>query len=94
MKGVLETASSSSFAKPCSTWWKSYARARPAPRHIIKMTWYIVDRDQYLDSLQEIGRVYREIMGKVFPAMAVVQISSLVEPDALLEIESMAVVPE
>ena len=64
------------------------------PEHIVRMTWYIVDRDQYLNSLREIGSVYRDIIGKVFPAMAVVQVSGLVEPDALLEIETMAVVPE
>jgi enamine deaminase RidA (YjgF/YER057c/UK114 family) len=64
------------------------------PEHIVRMTWYIVDRDQYLNSLREIGSVYREIIGKVFPAMAVVQISGLVEPEALLEIETLAVVPE
>lgn len=64
------------------------------PEHIVRMTWYVVDRDQYLGSLSEIGQTYREIIGKVFPAMAVLQVSGLVEPDALLEIETMAVVPD
>ena len=64
-----------------------------APEHIVRMTWYIVDRQQYLGSLTEIGQTYREIIGKVFPAMAVVQVSGLVEAEALLEIETMAVVP-
>lgn len=64
------------------------------PEHIIRMTWYIVDRQQYLGSLAEIGQAYREIIGKVFPAMAVVQVSGLVEAEALLEIETMAVVPD
>jgi len=64
-----------------------------APEHIVRMTWYIVDRQQYLGSLAEIGQTYREIIGKVFPAMAVVQVSGLVEAEALLEIETMAVVP-
>ncbi|MFL6763392.1 MAG: RidA family protein [Sphingomicrobium sp.] len=64
------------------------------PRHIIRMTWYVVDRQQYLGSLAEIGQVYREVIGKVFPAMAVVQVTALVEEDALLEIETMAVIPD
>lgn len=65
-----------------------------SPEHIVRMTWYIVDRDQYLSSLTEIGRIYREKIGRVFPAMAVVQVSALVEPEALIEIESTAVIPD
>ena len=65
-----------------------------SPEHIIRMTWYIVDRQQYLQSLPEIGQVYRQIIGKVFPTMAVVQVSGLVEAEALLEIETTAVVPD
>jgi enamine deaminase RidA (YjgF/YER057c/UK114 family) len=64
------------------------------PEHIVRMTWYILDRQQYLGSLAEIGRVYREIIGKVFPAMAVLEVRGLVEPEAVLEIETMAVVPD
>ena len=64
------------------------------PAHIVRMTWYVVDRQQYLSSLSEIGQVYREVIGKVFPAMAVVQVTALVEDDALLEIETMAVIPD
>jgi enamine deaminase RidA (YjgF/YER057c/UK114 family) len=64
------------------------------PEHIVKMTWYVVDRQQYLGSLAEIGQAYREIIGKVFPAMAVVEVSALVESEALVEIETMAVVPD
>jgi enamine deaminase RidA (YjgF/YER057c/UK114 family) len=58
------------------------------------MTWYIVDRDEYLSSLSEIGRIYREKIGRVFPAMAVVQVTALVEPEALIEIETTAVIPD
>jgi enamine deaminase RidA (YjgF/YER057c/UK114 family) len=65
-----------------------------SPEHIVRMTWYIVDRDQYLSSLGEIGRIYREKIGRVFPAMAVVQVSALVEPEALIEIETTAVIPD
>jgi enamine deaminase RidA (YjgF/YER057c/UK114 family) len=64
------------------------------PEHIVRMTWYIVDRDEYLSSLSEIGRIYREKIGRVFPAMAVVQVTALVEPEALIEIETTAVIPD
>jgi enamine deaminase RidA (YjgF/YER057c/UK114 family) len=57
------------------------------------MTWYVVDRDEYVASLPQIGAIYRELMGKNFPAMAVVAVSALVEPAARLEIETTAVVP-
>ena len=56
------------------------------------MTWYVTDLDAYRQSLKEIGAAWREVMGKNFPAMAVVGVSGLVEPDALVEIESTAVV--
>ena len=63
------------------------------PEHIVRMTWYVVDRDLYLASLKELGAAYREVIGPVYPAMAVVQVVSLMEPDALLEIETTAVRP-
>lgn len=58
------------------------------------MTWYILDKDEYIGSLREIGEVYRKFMGKNFPAMAVVQVLGLIEPEARLEIEVMAVIPD
>ena len=63
------------------------------PEHIVRMTWYVVDRDLYLASLKELGAAYREVIGPVYPAMAVVQVVSLMEPDALIEIEATAVRP-
>jgi enamine deaminase RidA (YjgF/YER057c/UK114 family) len=65
--------------------------ADAGPEHIVRMTWYVVDRDLYLSSLKELGMVYREIIGPVYPAMAVVQVVSLMETDALIEIETTAV---
>lgn len=62
--------------------------------HIARMTWYVTDRDQYVAALPEIGAAYRELIGKHYPAMAVVEVSRLVEPEALIEIEVTAVVPE
>lgn len=69
------------------------AEAAAGPEHVVRMTWYVVDRDEYVASLPEIGAIYRELMGKNFPAMAVVAVSALVEPAARLEIETTAVVP-
>jgi enamine deaminase RidA (YjgF/YER057c/UK114 family) len=69
------------------------AEAAAGPEHIVRMTWYVVDRDEYVASLPQIGAVYRELMGKNYPAMAVVAVSALVEPAARIEIESTAVVP-
>ena len=63
------------------------------PEHIVRLSWYVVDRDLYLASLKELGAAYREVIGPVYPAMAVVQVVSLMEPDALIEIETTAVRP-
>jgi enamine deaminase RidA (YjgF/YER057c/UK114 family) len=70
------------------------AEARGKPEHIVRLTWYVLDRDEYLASLKEVGAAYRELMGKHYPTMAVVQVSGLVERNARLEIEATAVVPE
>jgi len=64
------------------------------PEHVVRMTWYVVDRDEYVASLAETGAIYRDLMGKHYPAMAVVQIAGLVEPAARIEIETTAVVPQ
>jgi enamine deaminase RidA (YjgF/YER057c/UK114 family) len=69
------------------------AEAGAGPEHIVRMTWYVVDRDEYVASLPQIGAIYRELLGKNFPAMAVVAVSALVEPEARLEIETTAMVP-
>jgi enamine deaminase RidA (YjgF/YER057c/UK114 family) len=62
--------------------------------HIVRMTWYVVDLDDYRESLAEIGAVWREVMGRHFPAMAVVGVTGLVEPAARIEIEATAVVSD
>ena len=69
------------------------AEAGAEPRHIVRMTWYITSRADYLEEIKEIGRVWREVMGKNYPAMAVVQVSALIESSAKVEIESTAVIP-
>jgi len=63
------------------------------PEHVVRMTWYIVDRAEYQRDFVEIGQVYREVMGRNFPAMAVVQVAGLMEAGAKVEIETTAVVP-
>ena len=63
-----------------------------APADIVRMTCYVTDKRQYLDAAHEIGGVWREVLGKVFPAMAVVQVSALMEDAAMVEIETTAVV--
>lgn len=68
------------------------ACAGAGPEHMVRMTWYVVDRDEYNTRLAELGAVYREVMGKHFPAMTCVEVSRLVEPRAKIEIEVTAVV--
>lgn len=68
------------------------AEAGAGPEHVVRMTWFVKDLDRYRKNLREVGAVYRDVMGKNFPAMAVVGVNDLVEPEALLEIESTAVV--
>ena len=63
------------------------------PEHIVRLTWYVLDKKEYLASLKEVGAAYRELMGRHYPTMAVVQVSGLVESEARLEIEATAVVP-
>jgi enamine deaminase RidA (YjgF/YER057c/UK114 family) len=69
------------------------AEAGAAPRHIVRLTWYVRDMDEYLADLPALGAAYREVMGRHFPAMAVVEVTRLVEPLARLEIEATAVLP-
>ncbi len=64
------------------------------PEHLVRLTWYVVDKQEYLASLSDLGRVYRKHLGRNFPAMALVQVAGLVEDRARVEIEATAVVPE
>jgi len=63
------------------------------PEHLVRLTWYVVDMDEYQDALAELGTVYREVMGTHFPAMALVEVRRLVEAQARVEIEATAVLP-
>jgi enamine deaminase RidA (YjgF/YER057c/UK114 family) len=68
--------------------------ARAEPRHLVRLTWYVLSRDAYVREARDIGAAYREIVGKHFPAMSVVEVSGLVEQRALVEIEATAVIPD
>jgi enamine deaminase RidA (YjgF/YER057c/UK114 family) len=67
--------------------------ASAGPEHIARMTWYITDKRAYLAAVPELGAIWREKMGKHYPAMAVVEVKALIEDAALIEIETTAVVP-
>lgn len=69
------------------------AEGGAGPEHIVRMTCYVTDREGYVAQSRAIGAVWREVLGKTFPAMAVVEVSALVEREALVEIETIAVVP-
>ncbi len=69
------------------------AQAGAGPEHIVRMNWYLADREEYQVRLGEIGRAYREVMGKHFPAMTALQVSGFVEPGARVEVEVTAVIP-
>lgn len=70
------------------------AEGGAGPEHIVRMTCYVTDIDAYRSSLPEIGVAWKEIIGPHYPAMALVAVTALVEPRALVEIETIAVVPE
>ncbi len=70
------------------------AEAGARPEHVARLTWYVTDREEYLASAREIGAAYRELMGGHYPAMAVVEVSALIESQAKVEIEATAVVPK
>jgi enamine deaminase RidA (YjgF/YER057c/UK114 family) len=63
------------------------------PEHITRMTWFITDKRDYLSRLGEIGEAYRDVMGRHFPAMTMVQVVALIEDEAKVEIEATAVIP-
>jgi enamine deaminase RidA (YjgF/YER057c/UK114 family) len=69
------------------------AEGRAEPHHLVRLTWYVVEMEEYLGNLRELGRVYREVFGTHYPAMALVQVVRLVERAARVEIEATAVVP-
>lgn len=70
------------------------AEAGAGPEHIVKMTWYVTDKNEYVENLKDIGAAWREVFGKTFPCMACLEVKGLVEDQAKIEIETTAVIPE
>jgi len=69
------------------------AEADAQPQHIVRLTWYVLDKKEYLARLREVGQAYRRVLGRHFPAMTLVQVVALVEDRAKVEIEATAVLP-
>jgi enamine deaminase RidA (YjgF/YER057c/UK114 family) len=69
------------------------AEAGGRPEHLVRLTWYVLDKQEYLGAIKDVGAAYRELMGRHYPVMAVLQVSALVEDAARLEIEATAVIP-
>ena len=67
-------------------------QAGAGPEHLVRLTWFVISRDEYSSRLGELGKVYREVLGKNFPAMSCVQVVALIEPRAKIEIEATAVI--
>jgi len=93
-EGAFEaTTLPAQFAQTLDNTLAVLREANAGPEHVARMTWYITDKHAYLASLAEIGAIWREKMGKNYPAMAVVEVKALIEDAALIEIETTAVVP-
>jgi len=69
------------------------AEAGAGPEHLVRLTWFVVDMREYLDSLKDLGEAYKKVIGKHYPAMSVVQVATLVMPGIRVEIEATAVLP-
>ena len=70
------------------------AEAGAGPEHLVRLTWYVTSRAEYLTEIAAVGQAYRETIGKHFPAMAVVEVTALMEAEAKVEIEATAVIPD
>ena len=70
------------------------AQANAGPQHLVRLTWFIADKQEYLSSQARLGEAYREIIGKHYPAMSVIEVKGFIEEGAKLEIEATAVIPD
>ncbi len=89
-----ETGFAGQFRQALANILAVLAEAGGRPEHLVRLTWYVLDRKEYLDALKEVGAAYRELIGRHYPTMAVLQVGGLVEAQARLEIEATAVVPD
>ncbi|MCA7120353.1 MAG: RidA family protein [Acidibrevibacterium sp.] len=69
------------------------AEAGARPEHLVRLTWYVTSKEDYLNNLKALGRAYKAVIGRHYPAMAVVQVVALIDEGAKLEIEATAVIP-
>ncbi len=90
--GVFPDGFAAQFRRTIENTIAVLAEAGAGPEHIVRMTWFVVDKREYLAALRDIGAVWRELIGPHYPAMAVVEVKGLVEDAARLEIETTAVV--
>lgn len=88
----LETGFTGQFRQTLLNTLAVLAEAGAGPEHVVRMTWYVVDKAEYLACLRDIGAAWRELMGPAYPAMAVVEVKGLIEDAARIEIETTAVV--
>lgn len=89
----VETGFAGQFRQTIENTLAVLAEAGAGPEHIVRMTWYVVDKTEYLAALREIGAAWRELIGPHYPAMAVVEVKGLIEDAARVEIETTAVIP-
>jgi enamine deaminase RidA (YjgF/YER057c/UK114 family) len=89
----VETGFVGQFRQTLENTLSVLAEAGAGPEHIVRMTWYVVDKREYLASLRDIGTVWRTLIGPHYPAMAVVEVKGLIEDAARIEIETTAVIP-
>ena len=89
--GVFPDGFAAQFRQTIDNTLAVLAEAGAGPEHIVRMTWFVVDKREYLAALRDIGAVWRELIGPHYPAMAVVEVKGLVEDAARLEIETTAV---
>ncbi len=89
----VEAGFAGQFRQTISNTLAVLAEAGAGPEHIVRMTWYVVDKREYLAALREIGTVWRELVGPNYPAMAVVEVKGLIEDAARIEIETTAIIP-
>jgi enamine deaminase RidA (YjgF/YER057c/UK114 family) len=89
----VETGFAGQFRQTIENTLAVLAEAGAGPEHIVRMTWYVVDKREYLASLRDIGAAWRALIGTHYPAMAVVEVKGLIEDAARIEIETTAVIP-
>ena len=91
-EGVFPQGFAAQFRQTLENTLAVLAEGGAGPEHIVRMTWFVVDREEYLASLREVGAAWRDLIGPHYPAMAVVEVKGLIEAEARLEIETTAVI--